>query len=111
MAQKRETKFRKKVRADLGMLPNTAIFPIQQMSIRGDPDFFVCVNSMFVGLELKTDEKQSKTDPLQEHKLKTISNAKGLAMVVKPSNWDKAFEILKEIACARIDLDRDFTTH
>lgn len=81
------------------------------MSIVGDPDFFICVNSMFVGLELKTDEKSSRTAPLQEHKLKAISNAKGLAMVVKPSNWDKAFEILKEIACANIELDRNFVTH
>lgn len=108
MSQKPETVFRQnRVRPDLLALPNCAIFPIQQKSIRGDPDFILCINGLFIGLELKDDGKEP--DPLQEFKLDNIKNAKGIALVAQPQNWDEIYEILKEIACSEVELPYSFT--
>lgn len=97
MAIKPETKFKNKIRPLLENLPNTAIFKIQQISIRGVPDFLLCVNSKFVALELKKSCKDKPT-PLQSHILDKIQLAGGEAYVVCPENWESVFRTLTRIA-------------
>jgi hypothetical protein len=96
MAAKPETQFRKRVRDFLKKLPNTAFFPIQQVTIRGDPDFFLCVYGQFVALELKS--KEGDTTPLQEFKLGEVKRAGGYALVASPKNWGDVKESLQKLA-------------
>lgn len=94
---KAETKFRKSVRKDLNTLPSTAIFPIQQASIKGDPDYILCIQGQFVALELK--DVGERPSPLQQHKLDNVLNAGGSAFVADKSNWPDIFALLKNLAC------------
>jgi hypothetical protein len=97
MAAKPETVFRKRVTADLNALQHAAIFPIQQKTIEGDPDFMLCVNSRFVAIELKWG-KNAPTK-LQEYKLNKIRNvARGIALVAWPHNWDSILAMLHTMA-------------
>lgn len=100
MSQKPETIFKNKIRPKLEALPNTWVCKIQQVGIRGDPDFVLCVNGIFVALELKKDAKE-KADPLQLHKLEKIKNAGGWAFVVHPKNWLEIYAALKKLACLK----------
>lgn len=86
----------------LRTLDRCTIFSIQQRSINGDPDLLICLNSMFVALELKDEE--GEVSPLQEKRLNDVSHSKGVALVARPSNWDKVFKILFEISCQNIEL-------
>lgn len=101
MAQKPETVFRQRIRPFLDALPNTAVFAIQQKTIKGDPDFILCINGLFCALELKAED--GKTTALQEYKLDKVANSKGLAFVADPDNWDDIYAILKEAACADVE--------
>lgn len=103
MAKQNETLFKERVQRDLSLLHNTAYFKIQQKTIRGDPDFLICCNSLFIALELKTDE--GDVAPLQEKRLSDVSNAKGIALVARPSNWKKVLNMLHEISCQNIELE------
>ena len=103
MAQKPETVFRtNRVRPDLLALPNTAVFAIQQKTIRGDPDFILCINGMFIALELKSEDGEAA--PLQAYKLETVRRAKGIGIVATPDSWPQAYDLLKEIACSEVEL-------
>lgn len=93
MAQKPETKFRQKLRAELEEIPNSFWESIQQKAIQGTPDLLGCVNGRFVGLELKAS-LVSKLTPLQEHKLSLIRKAGGFGEMVCPENKD---DILREL--------------
>lgn len=102
MSSKGETQFRKRIYPDLVALPNTVIFPISQKSIRGTPDFLICCNSMFIALELKSDE--GKLDKLQEYNLEKVNKvARGIGLVARPENWQKTKELLWEIAISNIE--------
>lgn len=80
----------------LEALPNCWVEKIQQVSIRGTPDFLMCLSGVFVAIELKTDE--GDLEPLQEFKLEKISRCGGVALVVTPSNWEETYEFLHQIA-------------
>ena len=97
MSQKPETKFRAKVRAKLDLLPNSWFESIQQRAIRGTPDILGCINGFFVALELKATATSSIT-ALQEHKLKGIGRAGGVAYVIHPDNFDSAYALLQHLA-------------
>lgn len=97
MAKKPETKFKEKVRSALETLPNTWCEKIQQVAIRGTPDFLCCVNGSFVALELKKDDKQ-ELDALQKYKLAQIENAGGLGLKITPENWLEVFDNLRRMA-------------
>lgn len=90
MSTKPETVFRKRVRSALSDLVAEGaplwFEAIQQKAIRGTPDFILCANGHFIGLELKSAE--GKLDALQEAKRTAILEAGGLALVADPSNWD-----------------------
>lgn len=96
MAQKPETLFRKRVIADLKKLP-LYFFPIQQISLRGDPDYILCVKGKMVGLELKKDAL-SKPMPLQLHKLRLIEAAGGYGLVAYPENWENVLSFISKLS-------------
>jgi hypothetical protein len=96
MAEKPETRFRKKVVEDLRDLPATVVFSIQQRTIQGDPDLMICMRGFFIGLELKS--AYGKASKLQEYKLDKIRKAHGLAFVVFPDNWNEILTNLTRLA-------------
>lgn len=99
MSQKPETRFKNKIRPLLEGLPRTWLAKIQQQTIRGTPDFLLCIGGKFVALELKKSYKE-KPDPLQQYTLDKIIEAGGWGIVVSPENWDQIYSSLKELAHA-----------
>ena len=93
MAKKLETTFKEKVYEELKKIPNLVAFKIQQLTIRGTPDFLICANGMFIALELKSGSK--KPDALQEYNLQRVNKAKGLGLAMSPSNYEKTMEVIK----------------
>lgn len=98
MSAKPETVFRKRVAADLQKLQKTAVFPIQQKAINGDPDYILCLNGFFVGLELKAEK--GRVSPLQKYKLTRIKLSGGLGLVAYPSDWESIFTELEKLSRA-----------
>jgi hypothetical protein len=96
MARKPETNFRVRVKRDLATLPETMIFPIQQQTILGDPDFVLCVRGRFVALELKS--VRGKASALQKYKLESVRKSGGLAFEVYPKTWAEVFTALNILA-------------
>lgn len=96
MAKKPETVFREgQVIPFLKTLQNTIFFPIQQMSILGDPDFMLCIRGLFVALELK--DTKGALSKMQEYKLGEIDRTGGVALVADPRNWPEVREILANL--------------
>lgn len=94
---KPETVFRTgQVMPFLKQLSNTAVFPIQQVTIVGDPDILLCICGLFVGLEIKA--VKGKTSPMQEYKLDAIRKAGGLALVANPNNWEQVKDLLTKLS-------------
>lgn len=92
-----ETRFKERIRPLLSALPNTWLVKIQQVVLRGTPDFLMCINGVFVALELKSSCKENPTE-LQLYNLKKITEARGLALVVYPENWSEVYECLHQIS-------------
>jgi hypothetical protein len=93
---KAETTFRQgRVIPFLKTLKNTWFTPIQQVTVRGVPDFLLGCRGRLVGLELKTDV--GKVDPLQAHTLEQIEKCGGVAIVARPGNWDAVKDQLNEL--------------
>jgi len=104
MAQKPETVFKQRIMPFLKRLPKTWVVKVQQVSIRGTPDILMCVNGVFVALELKTIV--GKVDQLQQYTIDKINRCGGYAFIVDPSNWERIHEFLKylsEKSTSRID--------
>ena len=97
MAEKPETSFRRRVIPSLKSLPNTVIFPVQQLAISGTPDLLLCINGHFVALELKKDSKARVTE-LQKYNLNRIVMAGGFSFVVFPENWQDVFNNLRHLS-------------
>lgn len=57
----------------------------------------MCVNGMMIALELKKSSKE-KPDKLQEYNIAKIIEARGIAIVVCPENWDEVSKILTMLA-------------
>lgn len=91
-----EALFQKRVQRFLEKLPRTFAIKVQQKARKGDPDLIICVAGHYVAMELKASEK-AKITALQIHKLQTIANAGGLAMVVCPENWAVATRFLEKL--------------
>ena len=88
-----ETQFKQRVQKDLKEVRNSWFFKTQQRSLRGIPDIIGCVNGMMIAMELKTEK--GKVSPLQEHILSRINSAKGIGILVTPTNWPKVLTALK----------------
>lgn len=95
--KKPETVFKEKIRPLLEALPNTWVCKTQQISIRGTPDFLLCIAGHFAALELKKDGK-TDASPLQQFTLQRIRHAGGYAKLAHPENWNEIYEELKELA-------------
>jgi hypothetical protein len=86
----------------LRRLPNAWFEKIQQVAKRGTPDFLGVVNSYFVALELKSEER-SRPNALQDYVLDRIcSLGQGLTFVPHPGNWDDVYSLLSLLATGRI---------
>jgi len=81
----------------LKTLPKTAVFPVQQSSIRGTPDFLLCVNGRFLGLELKRSDHDHPTK-LQEYVGDCIKRSNGFYLVASPQGWDETKKTLKSLS-------------
>lgn len=93
---KPETRFRTgKVIPFLKTLRHTAFFPIQQIAIVGDPDFFLCCCGRFVALELKAAGE--KTRPSQQAKLDWVVRTHGVSLVADPDNWEEIKTLLLKL--------------
>jgi hypothetical protein len=58
----------------------------------GAPDFLVCLNGRFVGIECKAGK--GKTTALQDKNLEDITKAGGLALVINETNLPELKELL-----------------
>ena len=92
MAETPEKKVKKKVRALLDALGAYYVMPVTGgYGTQGAPDFLVCLNGRFIGIEAKAG--RGKTTTLQELNLKRIRDAKGVALVI----YEKDLEDLKRL--------------
>ncbi len=94
MAKKPETQFRVRVSKFLATLKNTYAMPIQQVAICGDPDYVLCCQGDFIGLELKAGD--GTPSELQEYKLSEIRRTGGETLVAYPHNWELVKRYLKK---------------
>lgn len=94
--RKPETVFKEKVKKDLEKLKKTWFVKVQQVAIRGIPDYLMCINGTFIGLELK--EIDGVASKLQVWNLEGIAHAGGLAIVVDPPNWPQVYELLVHLS-------------
>lgn len=99
MAKKPETLFSEKVKRDLEELQqNGALLwftKIQQVGIRGIPDYLICARGKFIALELKKSTKE-KPDPLQQYNLNEIRACCGVSLTANPEDWHGALETIKK---------------
>jgi hypothetical protein len=99
MAQKPETIFKNRIRPHLNALPNSWWVKIQQVALRGIPDFLGCINGQFIALELKKDPK-APIGKMQIYILSQIEKVGGYCRVLYPENWEVIFEELKKMSQA-----------
>lgn len=98
---KPETRFRvNTVTPFLKSLKNTSYFPIQQLAIRGDPDFILCIWGRFVALELKKDAAEDARS-LQQYKLQKVQKTNGISFVASPENWEEVSKKLSEMDASK----------
>lgn len=60
---------------------------------KGVPDLLVCCNGMFLGIELKSQKGKFDKEGLQMYNIREIRKAGGIAMVLRPDQYE-AFKIL-----------------
>ena len=53
---------------------------------KGTPDLLVCWRGRFIALELKVGK--NTTSELQDYHIDCISESGGVAMVIRPENWE-----------------------
>lgn len=78
---------------------------VQQRSIRGTPDILMCVNGIFIAMELKKSAKD-KPDMLQMFTLEQINKAGGIGIAVSPENWKNVWIALTALSKG-VHYDRD----
>jgi len=97
-----EKDFARQVDRDLRHLQNSWFFNCNQLSIRGLPDRIGCVQGVFIGLEIKRSDSESRRATgricLQRHRMNQISGAGGFSMIVHPDNWKGIFETLLKLS-------------
>ena len=90
MAMTPERRVKAKVRKVLDKLGAYYTMPVTGgFGNSGAPDFLVCLDSRFIGIECKAGK--NTTTPLQEKNLRQIERSGGIALVVNDENVD-AFE-------------------
>ena len=106
MSKQDETRFKEKVALKLKTLKNTWFVKIQQLSVSGTPDFLVCLNGVFIALELKTDI--GKISKLQEFNLNKIAKCGGVSIVLMPQNYDETMAFLDNVSQEMVKLGKPF---
>lgn len=61
----------------------------------GVPDLLCCVNGRFVAIEVKAEN--GTTSYLQDHNIAKIKEAGGVAVVVKPSQFDELKDLIEKL--------------
>ena len=101
MSNLAERKFRDRVQPKLDKIPNSWWESISQKSVRGTPDVIGVINGTFIALEFKSDD--GIVAPIQQFKINKIIKAGGAACVLRPSNWDEAYEKLLHLGECKHD--------
>lgn len=99
MSKKPETVFKERVYPELKSLPYTWVKKINQVALRGLPDFIMCMSGIFAVIELKKSEND-QPDSLQEFNLARIAECGGISIVLYPENKDKVINYLRKFAAA-----------
>jgi hypothetical protein len=98
VAKKPETTFKERCQADLKTVDNLWCLKTNEVAVRGIPDLLMCVNGIFVAVELKKSSKD-KAVALQSYigeRIKT--KAKGLFYVACPETWPRVLMDIRRIA-------------
>lgn len=61
----------------------------------GIPDILACVNGRFLGIEVKNEK--GKTTELQNYNLHEIRRCGGVAMVVRPQNFEELKKVVEDL--------------
>ena len=69
----------------------------------GIPDILACVNGRFVAIEVKAED--GRPSPLQLYNVEEIKRCGGVAVIVKPSQFDELKELLIKIKENRSHVD------
>ena len=94
MAAKLEALVKKKIRAILDEFEAYYAMPIGTgYGNSGVPDFLVCCNGRFIGIEAKAGT--NKPTALQEHNIQKIFDAGGYALVINEENLHVLQELLE----------------
>lgn len=64
-------------------------------STAGILDLTLCVNSKFVGVELKSEK--GKVSTLQQYNINEIKKSGGIAIVLRPSGFDEFKNMIEEL--------------
>lgn len=62
----------------------------------GTPDLICCINGQFVAIEVKSNK--GVPTKLQDKRIDEIRSAGGVAMVVRPADWEKLKNIFNILA-------------
>ena len=96
MAMTPEGRVKKSIRALLDKLGAYYVMPVTNgFGKQGAPDFLVCLNGRFIGIEAKAGK--GKTTTLQELNLLHIEKAGGLALVIYENDIPMLVERLTEL--------------
>ena len=71
-----------------------------KFSKAGVPDIIACLNGRFVGIEVKRED--GKVSEIQKYHLDQIKSQGGVALIVKPSNFDGFVATIEDIKNAGI---------
>lgn len=97
MGKKAETLFKEKVTRDLKDISNIWFVKTQEVGRRGTPDILLCVNGIFMAIELKKDQ-DAPVSPLQEWNLQAIAECNGIGLICWPDNWADSKALIIELA-------------
>lgn len=96
MGRKPESNFGKRFVAFLRTLPRTWYEKIQQVGKKGTPDYIICCNGYFVGVELKVGKNEASL--IQRLKIENILNAGGLGIILYEEGFEDFKRVMEHIA-------------
>lgn len=59
----------------------------EDINVHGIPDLIICLNGLFVAVELKKED--GKPSALQLYNIEQIKKSNGQAIILKPSQFEK----------------------
>lgn len=71
------------------------------ISKAGVPDIICCYKGLFIGVEVKKDNKSKPTE-LQKYNLNKINKCGGVGIVLRPNKFELFKELIKELEKIRI---------